>query len=298
MKYCVIIFFLLFTLNSIAQIEGMSNIDIKENKILSSRAKLDVASDNPIYEGLVVREFIFDEQGNSISKKFLFPFYDVVATSDEYYFFYEKGNKTKELKIHKTVGVSDQGKEFIALFGETNDTTTTIYTYNVLNLLDREVVLKSGSKDSLIVSYIYEDSTLIESVHYNTKTKGELDNENFIRTYKYDDLGRMINIEEQPFHFDKYSTEFIEYYDASELVKSRTKLNGFRWLREISNGKMSLNVSQDSLFGYKKVFEYDKNNNKIKEVEYRDLNDFTKGAVATCAPLIHQIIHKNIPSFR
>ena len=43
-----------------------------------------MVDDHSAYEGLVVKEYEFDEAGREIRSKIISPFFDVVATSNEY----------------------------------------------------------------------------------------------------------------------------------------------------------------------------------------------------------------------
>lgn len=100
-----------------AQLPGLSPQTIRDQQISAVIGRLDVASNDTLYEGLIVKTIRFDSLGRWVEQSTLHPFYDVVATANEYHRTYdEQGLLVRELKIYKTVGISEQGKEYIQLF--------------------------------------------------------------------------------------------------------------------------------------------------------------------------------------
>jgi len=101
-----------------AQIEGVSSEIIAKAGIVSTSASLDVYTDDPIYEGLEVAAFRFDQEGKCVYKMRLYPFYDVVATANEYYTYYNENGQIGRVS-EMTIPVSEmtiQSPEFIRSF--------------------------------------------------------------------------------------------------------------------------------------------------------------------------------------
>lgn len=258
--------YLCFFFQLSAQIEGLDEGKIARQNIISCAASLDVSSDNPIYKGLEV----------CVYKRYLYPFYDVVATADEFFISYNlQGQISERLKIHSTVGISKHGKDYIQLFGATNDTTRTVNTYNEDNLLVCKLTYQLGNTDSTLIEYFYSDTLLMSSEHYQTASKAQLAKRNFRRTYRYDKLGRLIEVKESPYGLDGYSLKTITYEGTTNRVLTETKRNDFSWLTRFSNGKRNLEVSQGSTAGYHHVYDYDKMGNLIQTTFYRNPLDLT-----------------------
>lgn len=276
MRYLFLLLCILSKSILFGQIEGLSLGQIVTNNITEVNAYLDMSSDDPLYENLKVKTFKFDDKGRCVYKKYIYPFYDVVGTSEEYFIKYNnRGNITEKIWIRKTVGISKQGIDYIAMFGETNDTTVTEY-YFTSDVLNKELEYKKGKGDTLITIYEYQDSLLIHSNHFSTKNIAKIHKENFSKRYYYDDQGRLERIDESPEGVNGYSINRIKYIGNSELIYEDLTFNKFRWLRTFKNGESSLSVSQDSLAGQRIVFLYDKKNNLIKETNYRSLDNFNE----------------------
>ncbi|MEM7102893.1 MAG: hypothetical protein AAF502_07185 [Bacteroidota bacterium] len=263
-----------FSLQS--QPEDIFSQSLIDNQLTKANAFLDLASDDPTFENLEVQWFEYNEKTGTIREKYLFPFYDVVTTSNEYiYSFDERKNITRKVKIYRTEPITKQGKNYVQLFGATNDTTITIYQYNQNNQLLTESEFAPGGVDTTKILYKYQDGVLINSIHYSSVTKGTLGSENHFVEYFYDHLGRLSEERKTPETLNLYSTTQYQYLGETKLLSEKTTSNDFAWQLIFDMGKKRTEVSQDSLNGEKVKYEYDDNLNLTKQTFFRSLSDLS-----------------------
>lgn len=262
--------FLLNSINLFGQPEGLTSEKIKENNITKVVAYLDMESDDPQFENLEVRFFDFDNESRCIRKKFIYPFYDVVTTSNEYIETYnENGKLTDRISIYRNEPLTKKDKEFIGLFGETNDTTIFKFKYDNAGKILSEVEFKVGSNDTLITEFRYRDSLKTNQIHYSTKSKGELNSNNYEIEFSYDDLGRISKEKKTPKTINQHSITSYKYLgETDKLIEKKTSYD-FKWLRIFRGGERSLEVSQDSINSELTIYEYDENQNLLKRTSYR-----------------------------
>jgi len=265
------LFFLLLCIISIdilAQTEAKREI-IKTNNITSAFAYLDMVSDDPQFENIEVQSFEYDEEGRNIKAKYVYPFYDVVTTSDEYLTTYDNNeNIITKIHIHRNEPLTKRDRKFIAALGETNDTTITHFDFDSSDKVLKKVEFKLTYKDTLIAEYEYDDSLLIKSTHYDIQDRGSLDSENYTVEYSYDDLGRLSKEKKTPETLDSYSITEYKYLKDSKKIIQKVTYNDFKWFGTYKDGGIGVGVSQDSVKNKATVYEYDENENLIKETFY------------------------------
>ena len=274
-KIGIFAFLMLTTCQIFSQPKGLSTELIMSNRISQVIAFLDMESNDSIFENLEVQNFEFDDKGRCVRKKHIYPFYDVVTTSFEYFFKFDANdNVIEKIIVQKTEALTDKDKEFIGLFGETNDTTVYQYEYDSAFRLLKELEFKLDDEDTLVVEYKYEKSLLKESVHYSTMNKGKLSSNNFTKYYYYDKEGRLLEVRKAPETLNSYSTSTITYLGNTRKKLEVKTINEFRWYRVYEEGNKSIEVSQDSLNGKIEKYEYDNDGNLLKEITFRSLSDF------------------------
>ena len=276
MKWISTIFFTGLIIGQIfCQPQGLNPELVKSNGIKKATAVLDVESDDPEFENLEVQRFEFDETGRCVRAKYIYPFFDVVTTSEEYFFkFDERGNLTEKMKVYKNVPLTDKDKEYIGLFGQSNDTTVFKYEFSLTNNLLEEIEIDKSKGDTLMTQYNYKDSMLITSVHFSTQHKGQLNPNNCTSKYFYDSLGRLSEVRKFPETLNMFSITTYQYLGNTEHVVEEKIINDFKWVHVFKGPqKRSIEVSQDSLNGKTTKYEYDKNGNLLKETIYFSLSN-------------------------
>lgn len=265
----LLILFLLNNINLFGQPEGLSKEKIKENNITKVVAYLDMESDDPQFENLEVRFFEFDEEARCIRKKYIYPFYDVVSTSNEYIESYDDyGNLIERIRIYGKEPLTQKDKEYIGLFGEKNDTTIFKFKYNNSGRIIREIEFKVGNNDTLVTEFTYEDSLNTKQIHYSTKSEEELNSNNYEIEFLYDDLGRVLQEKRTPKTLNQSSITSYKYLGESDkLIEKKTSLD-FKWLRVHRGGNSSIKVSQDSINSEIIIYKYDENQNLLKRTSY------------------------------
>lgn len=274
MKPIIISFFLLSSFIAIAQPHGVTTELITKNKISKIEATLDLEDDDPKYENLVVGNYEFDDKGRCTRKKIISPFYDVVATSNETIFEYLGLYLVRETRIHKTEAITAQDKEYIGLFGATNDTTI------VIKMLTNDGKLDSKSeythnKDTFHIYYKYEGDNLSRTTHLTSKASGKLHPGDYLKTYYYDSLNRLIEEQRLYKSLDLPTVTSFKYDGYSQNLIRKLKTYDIRWLNVYKNGVHNLEFEMDSTFGKMEIFQYDSDNNLTKETTYLNLLDTT-----------------------
>jgi hypothetical protein len=270
----IIITLITVTIPCLGQIEELTPKKLKKNNINRAFAILKIneeIKERSKLESLEIRQYDFDEEGRCYRKKYIEPFYDVVTTSDEYYYkFDNRGNKIETINIHKSEGIREKDKTFIKLFKQTIDTTIFRYFYDGDNRLSEKHKIDPIDKDTFITKYTYEDAFLVMSEHFSSESQGKLHPENYITKYKYDNLGRLTEKQIIPKTLKDYSIELIEYDGNSERIIKELELNRFDWtITRDGNRDLIYKVEQDTVEGKMNEYLYNKKGQLINETFYR-----------------------------
>ncbi|MBO6515878.1 MAG: hypothetical protein JJ975_04935 [Bacteroidia bacterium] len=269
--------FLSITNTLSAQVREWSAEELRANGITQIKASLDLANDDSLYEGLEVANFQFDEKGRCIKEVTLYPFFDVVASTVAYERTYnELGDLVKQVRLEESVGISQQGKEYIALFGGNSDTMVILKTYNNRRQPIRTVEYHPGSNDSLIVEYEYTDSLLAKTTHFSTNLRDhEKSSKNFDKTYFYDANRRLVKVKQTYNPSGMYFFRTVEYAEGTDLISRTVERNKPRWSLIMHDGNVIEQPYQLMSYGSINENWYNKAGQLVKEITYVDPVDTT-----------------------
>jgi hypothetical protein len=260
-----------------AQPQGYSEVVVVENDITRLIGVLNMPDTNHILHGEVVKEYIFNESGDCIRERHVYPLVDVVTTSRERITEYDDNHRVVGvISISGRLALTKEDEQFIAMFGANKDTVATNKFYEGDRLVRREQFNVSGL-DTLVRLFSYEDGLLAKVDQYSTKNRYTRDRKNYTLRYFYDSKGRTIREEKQYATTDMYSVKELEYRaDSDQLVREKT-FNEISWTtyRDRQGGEEH-RLKQDSLRGRIIKYIHDRNNQLIRKEVYLDLADLSK----------------------
>lgn len=274
--------FLLLSMSAgtlIGQPAGLTPDKIQEYNIRKVRAVLDMESDDSRFENLEVYTFEFDREGRCIREENIFPFQDVVATSDEYFMTYDQqGNLVEKIKVHKNLSLTASDQAYQTFLGNSNDTTISRFVLNQHGDVVKEIEFEVGLGDTLVVEYEYTDGTKTRSKHFSTQHIGVIWSDNFTITYDYDELGRLSLETKTPETLRQSSITTYKYIGSSKQPSEKVALYDFRWTRFFNREENQVQVlgEQDSSDQKVEIFEYDENGNLL-ESSYMSSSRWGKG---------------------
>ena len=252
-----------FGFSQTIQIDRDKLIDNKVSQITMRFKALKSLHD---YDSLIIGEYQFNNFGLKSYEKKVYPFQDVVATTDQTIYKYENDTVLiKEIKTHNAVRLSKKDDSYINFFGIDYDTTVVDYKYNNEGLLKSEIKYSNSSRDTITKEYYYnKENQLTKLIQFNTSQLGKLHQDNFKELYFYSERGLLDSIQNYPTGTDLHSAEIYTYNFNQSLIEKR-KVNGFGYTTTFNyGGESKIEIKQEFDKGTIEKNLYDKRGRLIK----------------------------------
>jgi len=262
MRILLIILIILPTI-TYSQVIKLDENTILENKISKITIEFKAIKSHFDYDSLLIAEHHFNDEGLKTYERFVYPYQDVVATTNQTIYDYKNDTiLIKKTITQNAVRLTEKDDRFISFFGIDYDTTIIQFDYLVNGLLETEIEYSNTLQDTIKKVYFYNDlKQLIKMIQSNNSHLNELHQDNFIELYYYSTVGLLDSIQHFPSGFNSHSTEFYKYDEDLNLIEKKM-VNGFEYMIIANNGKgNNVEIIQNIDIGAIEKNEYE--NNKL-----------------------------------
>lgn len=219
------------------------------------------------YDSLIIGEHHFNKHGFKTFQKLVFPFQDVVATTDQTFCKYDNDTVLrKKIKTHNAVRLTKKDDDYIDFFGIDYDTTIIEYEYYKNGLLKSDIKYSNTNEDTITRDYYYNDSKQLKKlIQSNSSFKNGLHQDNFKELYFYSSNGLLDSIQHFPTSFESHSTKIYKYDKNKNLIE-KIEMNGFSFMITVNyGGENKVDIRQAADKGSIEKYHFDSKGNMIKK---------------------------------